>query len=92
MAQRFTAVCGDLTDKVEGQYDIVVANIVADVIIQLTQDIDRYMKPDAVYLMSGIIDTREQDVTAVLNGHFQILERREERGWVALAAKRAVAP
>lgn len=92
VAQRFTAVCGDLTDKVEGQYDIVVANIVADVIIQLTQDIDRYMKPDAVYLMSGIIDTREQDVTAVLNGHFQILERREERGWVALAAKRAVAP
>ncbi|MFQ9847373.1 MAG: 50S ribosomal protein L11 methyltransferase [[Clostridium] leptum] len=63
MAQRFTAVCGDLTDKVEGQYECR-RHIVADVIIQLTQDIDRYMKPDAVYLMSGIIDTREQDVTA----------------------------
>ena len=88
VAQHFTSVCGDLTEQVEGQYDIVVANIVADVIIQLTQDIDRYMKPDAVYLMSGIIDTREQDVMAVLNDHFQILERREERGWVALAAKR----
>ena len=45
------------------------------------------MKPGAVYLMSGIIDTREQDVLKALEGRFQVIARREERGWVALAAK-----
>ncbi|MCI2205709.1 MAG: 50S ribosomal protein L11 methyltransferase [Oscillospiraceae bacterium] len=38
--------------------------------------------------MSGIIDEREQDVLDGLKDRFEILERREERGWVALAARR----
>lgn len=67
---------------------MVVANIVADVIISLTQDIPAYLSPDAVYLMSGIIDSREPDVLAALAPQFEVIGRREEKGWVALAAKR----
>lgn len=85
---RFTAVCGNLTEQVSGQYQVVVANIVADVIISLTQDIPAYLSPDAVYLMSGIIDSRESDVLAALAPQFEVIGRREEKGWVALAAKR----
>ena len=85
---RFTAICGNLTDQVSGQYQVVVANIVADVIISLTQDIPAYLSPDAVYLMSGIIDSRESDVLAALAPQFEVIGRREEKGWVALAAKR----
>ena len=85
---RFTAICGNLTEQVSGQYQVVVANIVADVIISLTQDIPAYLSPDAVYLMSGIIDSRESDVLAALAPQFEVIGRREEKGWVALAAKR----
>ncbi len=84
---RFTGICGNLTDQVNGQYDIVVANIVADIIISLTGDVERFLKPDAVYLMSGIIDTRETDVLAEVEKKFRIIGRREEKGWIALAAK-----
>lgn len=84
---RFTGICGNLTDQVNGQYDIVVANIVADIIISLTGDVERFLKPGAVYLMSGIIDTRETDVLAEVEKKFRIIGRREEKGWIALAAK-----
>jgi len=87
VADRFTGICGDLTAKVSGQYHIVVANIVADVIILLTKDIEQFMHKDTIYLMSGIIDTRENDVLAALSDQFDIIARKTEKGWVALAAK-----
>ena len=44
--------------------------------------------PDTVYLMSGIIDTREEDVLRAIEPHFTVIDRKTEKGWVALAAKR----
>ena len=90
VADRFTGICGNLTDKVSGTFDVVAANIVADIIIELTASIEQFMRPDTVYLMSGIIDTREQDVLSVVEKKFDILDRREEKGWIALAAKQKV--
>ncbi|WP_457944784.1 50S ribosomal protein L11 methyltransferase [Caproiciproducens sp. LBM24188] len=85
--ERFTGICGDLTEKVNGRFHVVVANIVADVIVKLTEDIEQFLFPDSVYLMSGIIDTREADVLRALEGKFEVFDRKTERGWVALAAK-----
>ena len=87
VADRFTGVCGSLTDKVGGKFDIIAANIVADVILDLTRDVEKFMAPGAVYLMSGIIDAREADVLAALEQKFEVFDRREEKGWIALAAK-----
>lgn len=87
MDGRFTGIHGNLTDKVSGTFDVVAANIVADVIILLTNDIRQFLKPGAVYLISGIIDTREQDVLAAIEKDFEILQRREEKGWVAMALR-----
>ena len=87
VADKFTGICGNLAEKVSGKFDIVVANIVADIVILLTQDAPRFMNPDTVYIMSGIIDTREDDVLACLMDKFELIDRREEKGWVALAAK-----
>lgn len=84
VADRFTGICGSLTEKVDGKFDVVAANIVADVIVELTKDIERYLSPGAVYLMSGIIDEREQDVLCALRGKFDVIARKEEKGWVAL--------
>ena len=88
VADRFTALCGALTEKVQGLFVVGAANIVADVIIRLTGDVERFMKPGALYVMSGIIDAREADVLRAIEGPFAVEARREEKGWVALAARR----
>ena len=87
---KFEAICGDLTDKVSGKYKIVVANIVADIIVKLTKDIKLFLTDDATYIMSGIIDTRKDDVLNCLKDDFDIIEMIEENGWVAIAAKAKV--
>lgn len=82
---------GNLTSQVEGSFQIICANIVADVIIRLSEDAGRYLAKDGIFITSGIIDTREQDVLNALeqNG-FQVIERRTSGGWVALACKAKV--
>ena len=81
VSDKFTAVAGDLVDKVEGKYDIVVANIVADAIIALSAQVGRFMEPGAVYIVSGIIDTRADDVIAAVQDSFEIIEENTLGGW-----------
>ncbi len=85
--ERFTGICGNLTDKVSEQFDIVAANIVADVIIMLSENAEDFMKPNAVYIISGIIDTRERDVLDEVTRKYEIIERKEDNGWVAFALR-----
>ena len=84
---RFEAVLGNLTEKIEGTYDVVVANIVADVIIDLNKKIKGYLKKDGVYIMSGIINPRAEDVKQSLSSDFIIITEQQKNGWTALLAK-----
>ncbi len=92
---RYTVRAGDvLTDRglaeelAERRYALVLANIVADVIIPLSAQAGRYLAPGGVFLCSGIIDTRGDEVRAALerNG-LEVFEQREQNGWIALAAR-----
>lgn len=91
--ERFTGICGNLTEKVAGnsavpqKYRVVAANIVADIVIQLSKDAPNFLEKDSVYIVSGIIDSRERDVLNALAGAFTVIERKEERGWVTMALK-----
>lgn len=87
VSDKFTAVCGNLTDKVSDTYDIVVANIVADAIIMLSKGIKQFMNEDSVYIMSGIIDTRLDDVLKAITPDFEIIKTIEDNGWCCLVAK-----
>ncbi len=79
----YTILQGNLTDKVTGKFDVVVANIVADVIIMFCKDVASFMKEDALFITSGIIDTREQDVIDAFNKYgFEIRARHTKGGWV----------
>ncbi len=82
-------VCGDLVEKISGKFDIVCANIVADIIISLCDNVTDFMEKDGLFICSGIIDTREQDVLdkLALIG-LNVVERFESGGWVALVCKR----
>ncbi len=87
VGDRFTGICGNLADSVRGTYPVVAANIVADAILLLSKDASRFLSEDGIYIVSGIIDTREAEVINILSEHFQVVERWEERGWVALALR-----
>ena len=86
---KLTFVEGNLTDKVEGKFDVVVANIVADIIIMFCEDVPKFMKDDAVFITSGIIDMREQDVVDAFDKFgFDITARHQDGGWVCFECKR----
>ncbi|MGN0154470.1 MAG: 50S ribosomal protein L11 methyltransferase [Lachnospiraceae bacterium] len=94
--QSYTIVKGDVIGDKEfakrvadiGQYDIVVANILADVIIPLSAVIRPFMKENGVFITSGIINTKEDDVKAALemNG-FDIVDTTYMGEWVSIVAK-----
>ena len=85
---QYTILCGDMTDKVKGQFDIVVANIVADIIILFCQNARQFMKPDGIFIVSGIIDSREADVVAAFSQYgFTILERHQSDNWLCFVLK-----
>jgi len=70
------------------RYDLVLANIVADVIIPLAPQVPKLLAEGGTFLCSGIIDTRAHEVEAVLQKNGLILtKKREKNGWVALEAK-----
>ena len=85
---QYTVLQGSMTDKVSGKYDIIAANIVADIIVMLCEDVKNYMNPGAVFITSGIIEPREADVVAAFekNG-FEILARHESGGWLCFETK-----
>lgn len=78
----------ELKNKISGEFDIVVANIVADVIVLLAPEVKRYLKSDGIFICSGIIDFREQDVLVALkqNG-FETVSRKQEGEWVAITCR-----
>lgn len=85
---KFTVFQGNLTDKVSGKYDVVVANIVADIIVMFTKDVDKFLKEDGIYITSGIIDTREQDVLDAFEKYgFEVLDRHESCGWLCFETR-----
>lgn len=87
VSNKFTGICGNLTEKVSGRFNVVAANIVADIVIKLSQDAPKFMLEDSVYIISGIIDSREDDVLTAISDTFEIIERKAENGWVAMALK-----
>ena len=72
-----------------GENQVVLANIVADVIIPLSAVAGDFLAEGGVFLTSGIIDTRADEVAAAIEGNgFAITRRLERSGWYAFRAER----
>lgn len=78
-----------LCEKIgEGQYDIVVANILADVIIPLSSVARRFMKEGAYFITSGIINTKEEEVKeAMVKNGFEIVDIIPMGEWVSIVGR-----
>jgi ribosomal protein L11 methyltransferase len=73
-----------------GAYDLVCANIVADIIIRMTPDVGKYMKDDAVLLASGIIAERCGDVVECFEANgFKVVDMLTDNDWCGLAIMKA---
>ena len=87
-ADKMTAWAGDiiadasLRARIGGGYQLVLANIVADVIIPLSAVVRQFMAPGAVFICSGIIEHRwpETEAALISNG-FEILDHKSEEEW-----------
>ncbi|MGN1329001.1 MAG: 50S ribosomal protein L11 methyltransferase [Eubacterium sp.] len=87
---KFKAVQGNLSDKVSGKYSVVVANIVADIIMEFNRDVGKFLDDGGVYITGGIIESREDEVlmSFAQNG-FKVKERFEEKGWLVFVTEKA---
>ncbi|MCK8058100.1 MULTISPECIES: 50S ribosomal protein L11 methyltransferase [unclassified Fusibacter] len=81
---------GNLIDLFEEPADMIVANIIADVIIMLSSDIHRLMHENTMFISSGILVEKRQEVEAALisNG-FVIVEAEDKGEWSVIVSKRA---
>jgi len=78
----------DLQKKIAGQYDVVVANIVADVIIRLAPIARGFCKRGTPFVVSGIIDERRDEVIAALKAAgFTVENTKNAEGWNAILSR-----
>ena len=79
---------GNLVEVIDGKADIVVANIIAEVICILTEDVKRVLKKDGYFITSGIIHDRVDMVTKKLEEvGFEVLEINKDGEWNCIVAK-----
>lgn len=90
VAEHFRVLVGDLSDKAEGTYDIITANIVAAAILSLAPAVPALMAPGAAFIASGIIDERKDEVLDGLRAAGLAPEAvYEKRGWVCILCGKA---
>lgn len=81
----------ELRDKTGYEcYDIVVANILADVLIPLSDIVPKHLKEGGYFITSGIIDTKEEEVVKTIeaNPYFEIVEVTRQNEWFSVTARR----
>lgn len=88
---KYTAYCGDiisdheLCEKIGSGYDLITANIVADVLIAMSDLFRQKLKNNGILIISGIITERKDEVVnAVVNSGFEVIETAEGEGWAAV--------
>ena len=96
-SSQFSVIQGNIIDDVSVQdaagyecYDIVVANILADVIIMIQKQVPAHLKHGGIFISSGIIDMKEEAVREALlsNNEMEILETTRQGEWVSFTARR----
>ncbi len=88
LEDRIRIVEGDLTKGVDYKADIVVANLMADLVVILAKDVRRHLNPGGLYVSSGILAEKKEEVAAkIREAGFEIVEIYEEDEWVCIVAR-----
>lgn len=79
----------DLLKDIKGPVDIVVSNILAEIILKLVEDAKNVLKPGGIFITSGIIQAKAEEVRHALeNNYFEIVEVNQLDDWVSYVAKK----
>lgn len=85
---RFRVFCGSLVETIDRSFDVVAANILAEVILVFSDQLNRVVKPGGVFIGSGIVEKKADQVSEALMRHgLNILEIVTTDGWSAIAAR-----
>lgn len=92
--EKYHAYCGDiisdseLREKIGSEFNIITANIVADVLIAMSSLFSSFLKPESTLIISGIITERKSEVVdAIVKAGFDVIEEAEGEGWAAVMLK-----
>ena len=89
LTEKISVQQGDLLHGTEGKADIIIANIIADIIIMLLQDIPGKLKSGGIFLASGIIEERQNDVSAAASKVGLCVEAVDAKGgWVVMQMRK----
>ena len=79
---------GDLTDVIDEKADVIVANIIADIIAKLSENIADFMKDGGYFISSGIINDKKDFVISKLKeNNFDIIEENNDGEWNCIVSK-----
>jgi ribosomal protein L11 methyltransferase len=78
----------DLLHELTGKADLIVANIIADIIIKATYDIYEKLNENGIFISSGIIKDRKDDVLDAISKYFDIIDIKEDGEWIAILSKK----
>lgn len=88
LSQVVEIIEGDLAKGICFKADMIAANLMADLVMMLTEDVAKHLKQDGIYISSGIlIEKQFAVVEKIKNCKFEIMEILEQDGWCAIAAK-----
>jgi ribosomal protein L11 methyltransferase len=85
---RFSLSTANLVDGMDGRFDVVAANILAEVILELLPEVAAVLNEKGLLIASGIITAKQDAVLSGLHEQgFEVIEVLEQEGWVAIAAR-----
>ena len=85
---KIDAFQGDLTQGLDVKADLICANLMADLVKMLSKDAARHLKGRCLYISSGILDEKEEEVSgAIVDAGFEIVETIHADGWCAICAR-----
>ena len=79
---------GDLTEVIDEKADVIVANIIADIIAKLSENIADFMKEDGYFISSGIInDKKDFVISKLIDNNFEIVEEKNDGEWNCIVCR-----
>lgn len=82
VGDRFSCFRNDLTENLSGKYDLIVANILADPILRLLENLRDFTHDESVVILSGVNVFREAGITDAVVKNFDIIEKETRENWV----------
>ena len=87
LKQKCAIKTGNLTEQTSGTFDIVFANLTADILHLLRQDVSQVVKGGTLLILSGVLDVKLDNVLIDYSDIFEVLEIRQKGEWRALCLK-----